>query len=50
MKSPLRLIALCVLLLTMTAVVLLLLVQKRLEAPVNLGAEVSRVWLKKAAV
>ncbi|MEZ7859384.1 MAG: UPF0755 protein [Parasphingorhabdus sp.] len=47
MKSPLRLIALCVLLLTMTAVVLLLLVQKRLEAPVNLGAEVSRVWTVK---
>lgn len=47
MKSPLRLTALCVLLLTMAGGALLIVVQQRLEAPVNLGADTSRVWTVK---
>lgn len=46
-KSPLRLTALCVLLLTLAGGTLLVLVQQRLEAPVNLGADASRVWTVK---
>ena len=44
MKSPTRLAVLCVLLLTMAGSLLFIFVQQRLEAPVNLGSEVSRVW------